>query len=170
MSQPDLFNQLKQTFSEFWSVRDVRERKMLALAAAAVTLGLIYWLLIAPALTGREQFGKKLPALHEQVLQMQALSKEVASYSEQISPVVEPISKDSVATTLARNGLRAKNVAVTGDFVQVEMADVSFSGTVNWLNEMQKTARASTTEARFVPLLQPDRVDVKITLQQRRSQ
>jgi general secretion pathway protein M len=165
-----LLNQLKLSFAEFWSVRDARERKMLTIAAVVVALSLIYALLISPALSGRELLRKKLPALREQVVQMQALSKEAADYGEQTSPVLELLSKNSVESALVRNNLKAQSVTVTGDFVQVQLNDVSFSSTLNWLRDMQKTARAATTESTFTALTQPDRVDAKITLQQHKSQ
>ena len=109
-------NQLKQNLAEFWSARDVRERKMLILAAIVVALVLIYAALIAPALTGREHLHKKLPVLREQVVQMQALSKEVASYGEQTLPVVAPLSKHAVESALIRHGLKAQSLAVAGIF------------------------------------------------------
>jgi general secretion pathway protein M len=169
MSRPDLLSELKLSLNRFWSARDARERNMLALATAIAGLGFIYAALISPALTGRESLGKKLPALREQVLQLQALSKQVASYGEQTLPVVEPLSKSSVESVLAQNGLKAQSVTVTGDFVQVQLGDVAFSSTLNWLGDMQKTVRATMTESSLTALAQPGRVDAKITLQQHRS-
>ncbi len=163
-------NQLKQNLAEFWSARDVRERKMLILAAIVVALVLIYAALIAPALTGREHLHKKLPVLREQVVQMQALSKEVASYGEQTLPVVAPLSKHAVESALIRHGLKAQSLAVTGDFAQIQLNDVSFLSTLNWLHDLQKTTRVTVSEANITALAQPDKADAKITLQQRRNQ
>ena len=55
------------SLAEFWAVRDARERAMLSAATAVVTFGLIYALLIAPAMTGRELLNKDLPLLRQQV-------------------------------------------------------------------------------------------------------
>jgi general secretion pathway protein M len=170
MSSPNLLSQLNLTFEGFWSARDARERNMLNIAAVVIALSLIYALMISPALSGREQLRKKLPVMREQVLQMQTLSKELVNYGEQTPPVLETLSKSTIETALARNGLKAKNITVAGDFVQVQLDDVAFSSTLNWLRDLQKTARATVTESTFTALTQPDRVDAKITLQQHRNQ
>lgn len=170
MSQPNLLNQLKHACVEFWSVRDARERKMLTIAAGVIALGLVYALLIAPAITGRDSLSKKLPALREQTVLMQALAKEVAIYAERTPPTITTLSKTGLEAALAHNGLMTKNLAVTGEFVQVQLTGASFASTLNWLNEMQKTSLASVTEANITALAQPDSVDAKITLQQHRNQ
>ncbi len=170
MSQPNFLTQLKLSFAEFWSVRDARERKMIVVSAVVIASSLIYVSLIAPALTGREQLRKKLPMLREQVVQMQALSKEVVSYGEKTPPTVAAMSQSSIEAALAHSGLKPKNLTVTGDFAQVQLNDVSFSSTMGWLNEMQKAVLASVTEVTITALAQPDRVDAKITLQQQHNQ
>lgn len=170
MNLSNLLNQSKQSFSEFWSVRDTRERSMLATAAVVMTLSLIYALLVSPALTGREQLRKKLPLLREQVVQLQALSKEVVSYAEQSPPTVMTMSKDNIEIALSRKGLKPKSVALTGDFAQIQLTEVSFSSTLDWLKEMQKTALVSVVETNIIALTQADKVDAKITLQQHRNQ
>ncbi|MEQ1526839.1 MAG: type II secretion system protein GspM [Gallionella sp.] len=162
-------NLLRHGFAKFWSARDARERKVLVLAVIVVALALIYTALIAPALTGREQLRKKLPVLREQVVLMQALSKEVVSYGEQTSPVIEPLSKSSVESALTRQGLKAQSVTTTGDFVQIQLNDVAFSSTLSWLDDLQKNARATVSETTITALAQPDKVDAKITLQQQRN-
>ena len=170
MNLTGLLNRSKQSFSEFWAVRDARERAMLSAAAAVVLLGLIYALLIAPALTGREQLHKNLPELRQQVAQLQALSKEAAALSGK--PAAPPIamamaiSKENIEAALARNGLKPQSVMLTGDFAKVQLAAVSFAGTLEWLDEMQKTARLAVVEASIVALAQPDRVDATLTLRQ----
>lgn len=170
MNLPNLLNQSKQSFSEFWSVRDARERTMLATAAVVVAISLVYALLIAPALTGRELLRKKLPLLREQVVQLQALSKEVVSYVEQSPPTVATMSKEAIETALSRTGLKPKSVTLSGDFAQIQLAEVSFASTLDWLKEMQKTALVSVVEANIIALTQADKVDAKITLQQHRNQ
>ena len=170
MNQSNFVTQLKLSFAEFWSVRDVRERNMLSMAAVIVVLSVIYLLLIAPAVTGRDLLRKKLPVLREQVAQMRALSKELSSYAEQTPTPVTPMSQASITAELSRLGLKAQSVTLTGDFAQIQLSDVSFSSTLGWLKDMQKTALVSVTEAGIVALAQPDRVNAKITLQQHRKQ
>mgnify|MGYP001342183857 CR=1 FL=1 len=169
MNQPSLLGQIKLSFAEFWSARELRERKMIAIAAMLIALSLIYVVLISPAITGRELLHKNLPVLREQVTHMQSLSKQVASYGEQMPPVVSALSQASITAALARLNLKAQNITVTSDFAQVQLADVSFASTLNWLKEMQKTELISVSEATITALAQPDKVDAKLTLQQHRN-
>lgn len=166
MNLTGLLNQSKQSFSEFWAVRDARERKLLAMAAAAIAFGLVYTSLIGPALTGRDQLNKNLPVLRQQVAQLQALSKQSVALSEIPAPTVAAISKENIEAALARKGLKPQSVTLVGDLAKVQLASASFAGTLDWLDDMQKTARLSVVDANIVALAQPDMVNVTLTLRQ----
>ena len=166
MNLTGLLNQSRQSFSEFWAVRDARERAMLAVAALVVTFGLAYALLIDPALAGRDQLNKNLPVLRQQVAQMQALSKEAAALSGKSAAPLIAMSKENIEAALARNGLKPQSVILTGDFAKVQLAAVSFAGTLNWLDDLQKTALLSVVDANIVALPQPDMVNATFTLRQ----
>lgn len=172
MNMNSLLDQSRLSFLEFWAVRDARERAMLAVAALVVTSGLTYALLIDPALTGRERLSKNLPELRQQVAQMHALSKEAAALSEKsasasagnsAAPQIA-MSKQNIEAALARNGLKPQSVMLTGDFAKVQLAAVSFAGTLNWLDEMQKTSLLSVVDANIVALDKPDMVNATLTL------
>jgi general secretion pathway protein M len=166
MNLTSLMDRTSLSFSEFWAVRDARERAMLSVAALVATLGLFYALLINPALSGRERLSKDLPVLRQQVAQMQAMAKETAALSRKPAAPVIALSRENLEAALSRNGLKPQNVMLTGDFAKVQLAAVSFSGTLNWLDDMQKTALLSVTDANIVALAQPDMVNVTITLRQ----
>jgi general secretion pathway protein M len=166
MNLTGLLNQSRQSFSEFWAVRDARERAMLAVAALVVTFGLAYALLIDPALAGRDQLNKNLPVLRQQVAQLQALSKEAAALSGKSASPMIAMSKENIEAALARNGLKPQSVMLTGDFAKVQLAAVSFAGTLNWLDDMQKTALLSVVDANIVALDKPDMVNATFTLRQ----
>ena len=166
MNLADLLNRSSLSFSEFWAARDARERAMLAAAALVVTFGLAYAVLIDPALTGRERLNRSQPVLRQQVAQLQALAKQAALLSEK--PVAPPISmsRENIEAALARNGLKAQNVMLSGDFAKVQLSAVSFASTLYWLEDMQKTARLSATDANIVALDKPDMVNATFTLRQ----
>jgi len=166
MNQDSLLTKLRLSFPAFWTARNSRERSMISAAALVVTLGMVYSLLIDPALSGREQLSKNLPILRQQVAQMQALSKEAAALSEKPAiPLVE-MSSQNIEAALERNGLKSQSVVLTGDFAKVQLASVSFAGTLNWLDDMQKTARLSVVEANIVAQSQPETVNATFTLRQ----
>jgi len=170
MNLTGLLKLSRLSFTEFWAVRDARERAMLYAAFVAVMLGLIYALLIGPALTGRKQLNKDLPLLRQQVAKMQALSKEAAALTGKPATTVAAITREKIETSLARKGLKLQSLLLTGDYAKVQLAAVSFAGTLSWLDDMQKTALLSVVDANIVALNQPDLVDVTLTLRQARNE
>ena len=170
MSSNGLLGQSKQSFMEFWSGCDARERTMLTVATLAIAFGFVYAFLIDPALIGREKLNKSLPALRQQVAQMQALSKEAAELSGKAAAPQVAMSKENIEAALARNGLKPQSVVMSGDFAKVQLAAVSFAGMLNWLGDMQKTALVAVVDANIVALTQPDMVNATLSLRQSRSE
>ncbi|MEO6974943.1 MAG: type II secretion system protein GspM [Gallionella sp.] len=159
-------NQSSLMFSAFWSARDARERSMLAMAALVVALALAYAVLINPALGGREQLNRSLPLLRQQVAQMRAMSNQAAALSEKPAAPSMPMSRENIEAALARSGLKAQSVILSGDFAKVQLSAVSFANTLYWLDDMQKTAKLSATDANIVALSQPDTINATFTLHQ----
>lgn len=170
MNLANLLTQFKLSFSEFWAVRNARERTMLSAAVIVIAFGLFYALLLAPALTGREQLNRNLPLLRQQVARLQALAKESAALAGNVSPTVATTSRENIEAALARNGLKPKSVTLTGDYAKVQLVAVSFAGTLVWLEEMQRTALLSVVDANIVALAQADMVDATLTLRQARNE
>ena len=76
------------------------------------------------------------------------------------------MTKENIEAALARSGLKAQNVMLSGDFAKVQLSAVSFANTLYWLDDMQKTARLSATDANIVALSQPDMINATFTLSQ----
>ncbi|MES2535293.1 MAG: type II secretion system protein GspM [Pseudomonadota bacterium] len=163
-------NRMAQSLSEFWAVRNVRERRYLLAAAAILLSALLYSLLIGPAITGIDQLNKALPALRQQVAQIRSLSQEAAGLTSQAPLSVVPMTRASLEASLARKGLKPQSVSLTGDVAQVQLGSVSFAGTIDWLDDVQKTGLISVAEAKVVALAQPDMVDVTVMLRQQKSE
>src|SRR3569623_2455854 len=89
---------LKQSFSTFWAARNKREQNLLAVAAVVIVFGLFYLLLIDPALGGRKDLEKALPALRQQSAELQAMARDVSAISGKNQPP---------APTLTREGIEA---------------------------------------------------------------
>lgn len=160
-----------QPLSAFWTARNARERMFLSAAMMVIVLGLVYLLLIDPALTGRAQLNKNLPVLRQQVAELQVMSKEASGLSAKGATSVAPLSKESLETGLARKGMKPQNVAVTGDdIVRVQLAAVPFAGVIDWLDEMQRTASLSIIEANVVALPEAGQVNATLTLRQQKSE
>ena len=170
MKPSGLVKPFSQSFPEFWRRRDTRERAILTAATVAMAFALAYALLIAPALAGRKQMSKDLPLLRQQVAQMQAWSKQAESLSGKPVATVTAMNRENIESSLSRNGLKLKSLLLTGDYAKVQLGSVPFSGTLSWLEEMQKTALLFVVDASIVALDQPDRVDVTLTLRQTRNE
>ncbi len=165
-----LLRQSRQSLSEFWIAREARERAMLVAAAVVIAFGLIYALLVDPALAGRNQLNNNLPVLRQQAAQLQALAKEAVALSGKSATPVAVMSREGIEAALLHKGLKPQNVTLAGDVAKVQLAAVTFSVMLNWLDEMQKTAQLSVADANFVALAQPGMVDVTLTLRQHRNE
>ena len=106
---------MKQSLSTFWSERNKREQNMLMAAAAVVVLGLVYALLIDPAVSGRADLEKKLPVLRQQAAEVRALAKETAALGAKTTTPAAPMTRESIESALSRNGLKAQSVTLSGD-------------------------------------------------------
>lgn len=163
-------NDLKQAAQTFWNERSKRERHLLAVAIVAIMLGLFYALLIDPALSGRKDLEKKLPALRAQAAQVQALAKDVAALSSKAAAPVPAATKESIEASLNGKGIKPQSVTLAGDVVKVQLTGVSFAGLIDWLVDMQKGVRLSVLDAKVDTQDKIDTVNAALSLRQQRSE
>ncbi|KRB87883.1 type II secretion system protein GspM [Noviherbaspirillum sp. Root189] len=164
---------LKQSFTDFWSARNKREQNMLTAAAVVIVLGLLYLLLVDPALSGRSTLEKTLPALRQQAAEVQALSREAAAAggaTNANTPPPPPMTRESLEASLTAKGLKPQNLTVTGELAKLQLNGVSFAGTVDWLAEMQRNARIAVVDAVIEPQGQQDTVNATLTLRQQKPE
>ena len=162
-------NSLKQSLTTFWSERNKREQNLLAVAIAVIVLGLLYVLLIDPALSGRAMLEKQLPALRQQAAEVRSLAKEASALGSKSGAAPAPMTRESIETSLTRKGLKPQAVSLTGDLAKVQLNEVPFADTVQWLEEMQRTARVSVVEANINAQEQAGTVNATLTLRQQGS-
>jgi general secretion pathway protein M len=152
----------------FWAARQPRERKWIGVAVAAAIVGLLYGLLIDPALNGRAALSASLPALRQQVTQMQTMATQTASLHADDAP--PDIRKQDIEAALARKGLRAQTLAVADAKVRLQFSRVAYSDVVTWLADLQHELHLAVTDAAFTPNGDTDSVDATLTLQQLRKE
>lgn len=158
--------QMQQNLSNFWMERSARERKQISLALAVAGAALIYMLFVAPALSGRAQLEKSLPDLRVQATELQNLAKEASALSSVTATPVGPMSKEIIDASLASKGLKPQSVAAAGELMKVQLADVSFTGLLDWLDEIQKNLRITVVDANITAQAQSDIVNATVTLRQ----
>ena len=165
---------LMDRFGNFWTEREPRERRMLSAGAAVVAAVLIYLVGFAPALQGRAQLQKALPEMRQQAASLQALAREAQALGAGAGATgangATLSTQESIEAGLARKGLKAQSVVVTGDLVRLQMNNVSFAGVLDWLDETQKSARLSVAESSFTALAQTDMVNATLNLRQPKTE
>jgi general secretion pathway protein M len=158
-----------QPARNYWNARAPRERRILAALGGVVLLALLYLLLIEPAVSGRQQLQKTLPALRSQVSQVQGMSRELSATKPASQANVQPATKESIEASLARVGLKPQSVTVSAELIRVQLNGVSFSALSAWIDQVAKALAISVTEASIVAQTQPDIVSATLTLRQQRQ-
>ena len=169
MSSAANFDRLRETAATFWRDRSPRERKQLLLMTGVIVLALLYLLLVAPAVSGRNQLRKSLPELRPKSADMQQLVRDAAALSAIVAPPPMLLSKDSIDAALGAHGLKAQSTVVTDDVVRVQLNAASFAALVGWLADMQRTARLSVIDASIVAQSTTDSVNATMTLRQQKT-
>ena len=158
--------QVRDACDTFWLERDPRERKMLAIGSAAVLAALLYFIAIGPAINGVNKLQKDLPQLRQQALALQGLATQAQALAATPPAPATLSTNESIEAALTRKGFKAQSIVVTGDLVRVQVNGVSFAGLLDWLDEMQKTARLTIVESNFAALAQTDIVTATLSLRQ----
>jgi general secretion pathway protein M len=170
MSANGTLTGLRESFTTFWIERNARERTAIAGGTAILLLGLIYLVLLGPALNGRAQLDKSLPSLRQQAADMQALAQEALALASVSAPPPAPATKESVEALLASKAMKAPVVSVSGDIVRLQLSSVSFAGLIDTLDELQKSAGLAVLEANVVALPAVDTVNATLTLRQKKNE
>lgn len=169
MKPAELFSILGESATAFWNARNERERSIVLIGATALVLFLIYAICFGPALSGRATLSKDLPALRQQLAEVQSLAKQAGELSSATTPDPEPITQENIAASLSSHGMKPQSLAVTNDLVRVQLNPVAYSSLLDWADEQQKNLRLTVVDANFIALPQTDMVNATLTLRQQRS-
>lgn len=159
-----------QSLSDFWQARDSRERVLLLSALGLLLVAVFYLLLIEPAVEGRERLSRSLPQLRQQVAEMQTLAKEAANLPPPSERTAQPITRESLTSSLSNHGITAQNLSVSGETVRLQLTNASFSNLIAWLGAVRSAMLLEVTEANIVAQSQSDMVNATITLRQQASE
>jgi general secretion pathway protein M len=130
---------------KFWASLGARERRLVLAMATVVGLAFLYLLAFEPAWKGRQKVEQALPALRQEVAQVDALAAEIKRTSALVltSSAVRGL-RDEVQRSLDRAGLKAAVVTGTDEAVEVKLAGVGFQEVLNWQQAVQKDLRVRT--------------------------
>ncbi len=159
----------KDSVLAYWQQRDMRERRLLLVAFLAVAGAIIYSVLIDPALSGRAELQKQVPQLRQQVAEMAELSKQSGQLNTSIAENIPAITRETVEASLVRWAVKPQTLTVSDDVVRVQLSSIAYSGLMEWLLEMQKSARLTVDDARVTALPETGMVSATLTLRQQRN-
>lgn len=161
---------LRERALAWWLSRTDQERKFLTVGGAVALVSLVYALLLAPAIEGRDSLSRSLPALRQQAAQLQTLAAEAQTLAANPAPSVAPMSSDALNASMAQRGLKAGSVTMTGEYAKLQFNGVSFANLVAWLDAQRRENRVQVQDASFTALAAVGQVDASLTLRQASAQ
>ena len=131
-----------------------------------LVLGLFYGVLLDPALSGRARLATELPLKRQQAAEMQALAREAIALRGQNNIAPPPMTRESLAASLAAQGLGSPTVNITGEYARIQLTNVPFAAVVTWLEAARVDSRIAVQDANFVAQDVAGMVNGNITLRQ----
>lgn len=157
---------LRGRAATFWMARTEQERKFLGVGGVVLVLGLFYGVLLDPALSGRARLATELPLKRQQAAEMQALAREAIALRGQNNIAPPPMTRESLAASLAAQGLGSPTVNITGEYARIQLTNVPFAAVVSWLEAARVDSRIAVQDANFVAQDVAGMVNGNITLRQ----
>ncbi|MFC0251015.1 type II secretion system protein GspM [Massilia consociata] len=160
------FGALRERALAYWLARTDQERKFLTIGGIVVLVSLVYALLLAPALEGREQLRRSLPELRQQAAQLQTLAAEAQTLAANPAPTPAPMTREGLTASMAQRGLTPGSLTMTGEYAKVQFNGVSFANLVSWLDMQRRENRIQVQDAAFTAQAAVGQVDATLTLHQ----
>ena len=157
---------LRERALAYWLARTEQERKFLAIGAAVVLVALVYALLLAPAIEGRDRLQRSLPQLRQQAAQLQTMAAEAGALAANPAPPPAPMTREALTASLAQRSLVPGSLTLTGEYAKVQFNNVSFANLVAWLDAQRRENRIQVQDAAFTRLPAAGQVDATLTLRQ----
>ena len=158
--------ELRERALAYWIARTDQERKFLTIGGIVVVLAIVYSVLIDPALTGRAELQRSLPALRQQAAQLQTLAAEAQAVAGQQAPPVTPMTREGLTASMTQRGLTAASLTMTGEYAKVQLNGVSFANLMSWLDAQRRENRVLVQDAAFTAQTALGQVDATLTLRQ----
>ena len=131
-----------------WTRLAPRERRLVAVALAVVTLGLLWSLGLAPALGVLRSAPQRLTELDRQLQSMQDLAAQARTLQGR-APVPRDEAMRTFESALQQRMAGKAQINRVGDRVTVTLSGVSPSVLAQWLSETRDASRVSVQQARL---------------------
>jgi len=147
-SLPPALNDARQQAGRFWQARAPRERQLIVVMTVAVSILLVWLILIQPALRTLREAPLELDRLDQQMQQMQLAAGEMQGLRA-ASPVPTEQASTALRAATAQLGSTAK-LAIQGDRAVLTFTGIQGDALRGWLGEARSAARARPMEAQLV--------------------
>lgn len=166
MSLATTIAQYRERANALWLARTEQERRFLTVGGAVVLLAVLYLLLVDPAVEGRAMLRRQLPQLRQQAAELQAMAQEAGALARAPATQIPPITREAVDTSLNSRGLKPQSLAMTGEYIKLQLNNVPFAGLATWLDEQRRANRVLVQDATVTALPTAGQVDASLTLRQ----
>jgi general secretion pathway protein M len=166
MSLATTIAQYRERANALWLARTEQERRFLTIGGAVVLLAFLYLVLVDPAVEGRAQLRRALPQLRAQAAELQAMAQEAGNLARAPSAPVAPLGRDAVNSSLSGRGLTPQSLSMTGEYIKLQLNNVSFANLATWLDEQRRANRVLVQDAVVTALPVAGQVDASLTLRQ----
>ena len=156
----------RERANALWLARTDQERRFLSVGGAVVLLALLYLILIDPAVEGRARLQRQLPQLRQQAAELQAMAQEANTLARAPAAQVAPVTREGVNTSLRGRGLSPQSLSMTGEYIKLQLNNVSFANLATWLDEQRRANRVLVQDAVVTALPTAGQVDATLTLRQ----
>ena len=138
-----------QALRAHWASLAPREQTLVLAAAAIVSLALLWWLLLAPALAQLRASPQRHAAIDAQLQQMQTLQAE-AMHLKDAPRTQGDEALRALQGSLAQQLGQAAQMQTLGDRSTITLKAVPAEALAQWLAQVRSTTRAVPTEARLM--------------------
>lgn len=166
MSLATTIAQYRERANALWLARTEQERRFLSVGGAVVLLALLYLILVDPAVEGRAQLRRTLPQLRQQAAELQLMAAEANNLAHAPSTQVAPLTRETVNLSLSGRGLTPQSLSMTGEYIKMQLNNVSFANLATWLDEQRRANRVLVQDAVVTALPAAGQVDASLTLRQ----
>lgn len=153
--------------TNYWASLGRRDQTALLICAVAVSLALIWWMLIQPSNNALAAQQTQTKAAAESLVAVREMAQELKQYREASGTST---SSQAPLSQLIDRSLRTRSLTMSSfqpvreGEVRLRLDDVPYSTFIAWLVEMETEEQLMTRELSVTPTRTSGRVDVNIRL------
>ena len=132
-----------------WDALATRERRLLTGAAVLVTVALVWWVALSPALNRLKAAAAQGPQLEAQLQKMHSLKAQAMALQSQ--PKLSGTDAQAALESLVKQRLAGTGqLVVAGDRATLTLKGAGADALAQWLSQARVNARAVPSEVRLV--------------------